>query len=661
MPINFADEFKNTETPAPRNFGEIIKPPESGRTGAEVPTDKYGINDSITQGIMDKPLLSENLQATYRGLLSFGATIANIATKPFPKANQAVQEHVKSQESIYQRNVQEHPSLAVNKLIGELAGTAPLGPAFGALGKLPGMVGSALPRGLQTLGRYGTAAATGTAGGAMFNATQYDPNNPQLLNMDAARKGLSNPLPAMMGMGGTFANRYLQQTQNLGQAQDQSFGAIVLNRDVGKASTKQVADTVFQSMPIIGDAGRRAAQNTSFIDATNKMIKSISIDVAEKTAGMSGTRALDFAAKKAINTAHNRITTVELQKWDPINKVANKIQIGGIKTQAIKSDAQKLLETYGPEIQNDNPGLYTAINRLFVKSEKAAPTFKDLQNSKSMISSYFYNPKKDLSRPAASEVSNFIKGLYNNLDDSIQKVDPSLVKIYHEANAFTAEKHKMFLNAGPTFNKAVADNANAYSFVKKLITEDSPTRIEQRLSLFNRDEASILRAGILSKHLKTSIDETSGKFNLSKFLDLTSQEKNIKELMGPTYQSLKGLQDIMRPAQVAEDLTRQGGMSGGMSGNLVRSMQVALPTAAAVGAVTAPQTTATIIASAAAAAKISQYSPIKSMLIAASRASGNPRILEYMKNQIYRKMQQAGLVINYNKNIVNIDRKEEDQ
>jgi hypothetical protein len=584
-------------------------------------------------------------QAAYSGVLSFGATLANIGGKgagivspmtkaPYKALKNKADPYLQEQQDIYQKNVAESPSLLAPRIGGELLGSAPLGGLFGQLAKAPGAVGSMLPRGLQTLGKYATAGLTGSAGAGAYGAMQYEPGQEGLLNMDRAKEYATNPIAPLLGMGGAALSTYGQRTANMASAQNRAFGAKVLNRDVKKSG--KAVDMVFDSIPLIGGEATRLQQRTTFIPAVGKFVKSLSANTVHKT--QSGTKNLEVAAQQSIKSATARITAAEKNIWKPINDVQSKIVLGGTKVQDLKVKAVELIDSHGAEISQMNPGLGNAINKLFIKSTKHNPTFEDLKSAKSVISEYLYGGKKELSRPAYQAVHGFLRGVYNNLDDSIAKVNPALVDSYHAANAFTASKHEMFNQAGKQFQNAVVDNANAYAFVRKLVTEPSPTKVGRMAAPFTGKELNTMRAGIINKHLKDSLN-VKGELDLDKFLKLTSQEKNTKEIMGSTYQMLSGLREAMKPVQ--ESLTRS--QSERMGGSIMRTGQAAMLGGAAYGAMSAPGITGAIVGSVAAINYLANNSPVKKALISLTRARNNPKLLEALTKRVTPMLQRLGV------------------
>lgn len=632
---NYLADLKNTKTEAPMPSAT----PEPMLDDGPI---------SETKKAMSLPI-DKAAQAAYTGVLSFGSSLHKLATwaskgtptvmNPLGPILEAtaptVNKYVDKQNATYQENLKQYPGLKVPNMIGQFVGSAPLSPAMGAINKIPGLVGDVLPTGLKTIGKYAAGAGSGMANAGLYGALSYGgPDNQDPINVKAAKELGLNPLSAIFGMAGTGIQSYMKQTNKLQQAEKQGFGSIVLNRDL-KPMAKKPLDTLFGSVPIIGDTGRRFAQRQSFTKGTETLIKSISNDIGDVST-MSGTQALNKAAINAITNMKSRLGSEESKLWAPINAVQNKIIIDPLKIQTLKGAATKLLDFHGPEIKQATPGLSTAINRLILQHADDKPmSFSDLKTTKTLLNNYLHGTKSKLSLPAKQDIHQFIDDIYTGLDTSISKLDPKLVEQYHAANAFTSEKYKMFDSAGSEFKKAIIDNANAYKFMKALINEQSPSKVVQKMAPFNANEANQIRAGILAKHLKTSIDPISGDFNIADFINKTSAEKNIKELMGPTYKALEGLQNVMKPAQQA--LLSQNNMQPGM--------QYGAPMAATAGIATKTAATAAVIASAGVLAKISQYSPLKRLLISAANLSNNPRLLEKIGQGINTQMQRAGIIM----------------
>lgn len=206
----------------------------------------------------------------------------------------------------------------------------------------------------------------------------------------------------------------------------------------------------------------------------------------------------------------------------------------------------------------------------------------------------------------------------------------------------------MFNTAGKEFKTALVDNAKSYDFVSKLMKEKSPTVMQGKLGAFNNGEMNDLRAAVLSKHLADSIDSSSGKFDMTKFLKATSVEKNIDVVMGPSYKAFQGLQNIMTNAN-------QGIQNAAENQGTKKALNFAAMAGLGAGVAYNPLITGGITASIAAATAISRYSPLKNMLIAASRVKNNSQVLNYFAKKIgavlgspYSLMQKAGLSVMQN-------------
>lgn len=611
-----------------------------------------------TKAAMTSPI-GATTQAAYRGLLSFGSSIANALTKvkdgaaktaldflaPLnpvldtirPQLNKQINDYMGGQDKTYQENLKQYPSIQAANMIGQFAGSAPLNPLMSGLSKLPGLVGDALPTGLKTAGKYATGAGVGAANAGLYGATSYDPNNKDTLNYQAAKDMATNPINAALGAAGTGASSYLKQTQKLKDAEDNAYGSIVLNRDL-KPNLKPIADKVFGSMPLIGDAGRRAAQEQSFIPGVENFIKSLSSNVGDIVGNSSGRDIVDKTASNVFNKAADRIATQEQSAWAPINAVEGQIKINPMKIEDLKNKATNILDTNGAEIKDSSPGLASSMQR-FVDDSKGNYTFTDLKNFKSTISNYINAPKADFTKQTQNLVHDYVSNMYEGLDNSIKDVDPSLVEKYHEANAFTSAKYQMFNQAGGDFKKAIADNANSYQFMKKLMSEQSPTALQNMLKPFSPGETADIQSSVLAKRFKDSLDPGTNNLNVSKFLKATSPQSTTPNIVGgDTFNALQGLQTVMRQNVAAEPK--------GLLGQAVeKGMTLGHIGGAAAGGFVNPAATAGVVASAAALAKISQYSPLKRALIGISNITGNPRLLEKMSRGISSNIQRAGFSI----------------
>ena len=644
MPTDYLADIKKAPAGGTDYLADLKKTDNSTWTSKALARGKQGAQDVVTN---DYERIKANAQAAFTGVLSFGASLLgglpNIDKNNqmfTPKRNLAAD--VKSQNDQYTANLAKYgQGLQVPYMAGQVAGSSFLNPAMKGIMAAPGLAAQYLPTGLKTIGKLATGAVSGMAAGGLFGAATYDPSNPEGGNIQAAEEYGLNPLSAGLGVVGSSLGSWAAQANKLAQAESKGYGTMVMNRDL-KPKVKVLADNTYGSLPVIGDASTRLAQQQSFIPGIQKFIKSISAEVGENIATSSGTNTLNSAVKSALKSVKTRITADEKAIWSPIDDVANKIFLDGSEFQSIKQKVRDFVNTHS-EITVTNKGLWSFLQKGILDSKKPHQTFEQLKQTKSMIQKYL-NGKHSMSQPASEDGYKLVQGLYENLDQSIYKVDPALVPAYHKATAFTAAKYKMFNEAGNSFKaaykatdleKAVADNAAAYDFATTLIKENSPDQIKASMAMFTSAEANKIRAGIVGKALKESIHPSTNNFNINKFLKLTSEEKNIDVLMGSTYQSLKGLNELMQPVQQALNTMNKGkefkqGIAYGAMGG---------------GAALDPISTAAVVASTAALVKISHYSPLKRILIAVTGAKTNPRLLEKISKEAHSKLQRYGLII----------------
>ncbi|MFW9927768.1 MAG: hypothetical protein ACFFD1_00065 [Candidatus Thorarchaeota archaeon] len=658
------------------------------------------------RSIEDAPA-NAKLQALYRGALKFGATVANMAIYGANKFKMAflpdelakfgkkmINKHVTNQEKIYEKNKEQYPGLGLLSGIGEFGSSFVL--PVGKVAELPGAVAKLAPYGLKTAAKYGTAAISGSALGGLFSGMHYDPNSESGFNVEAAKNAAISPISMGLGIGGAALAGYGSKASKFAEAKGKSFGIPILNRDLASPAKKGFLDTIWAAIPGIGDY-RRLSQNRAIFPATQKLIKTMSKEVADQLqlkGGASSHEIINQASQKVFNTAQKRITQAEDAVWAPINANAKNIRLDNNAKDYLFNLKNNFIREYGEELKSVKPGLYKYINDRFIKNEsqnikeplnllnessnvlketssgtyslgskiknttnettnKGIITFENLKNYKSRIQKMLGGDTA-LSHDAKNGIKKYISDLYDNLDNSIAKVNPALVDKYHEATAFTREKYNMFDNAGDTFVDAINKTTNAYYFTDKLVREKNPATIGKMLSPFTNKETMQLKASVIGSAVKNSINEGTGKMDLNKFLNLTGQNKNLNAILGENYQALKGLREIMQPINEALKLQNPNSTRGVVSRTLQKITTYGVPAATYLN----PVVTAEIAAPVSVLNLISQYSPLKRTLAAIPGIKNNPELLDYMTQKASNLLQRSGFVLQSNNQGVEIDHKD---
>ncbi len=480
------------------------------------------------------------------------------------------------------------------KIGAELLTTAPIAAPLGAVGSAATLVGKALPIGLKTLGKYGTAAVGGAGVLSGMETQRYNPDNPdELVNTKAAAEALQSPASYLAPALGTKLSTWMDASRQLGEAK--SVLPNIMARDLKPSgATKTFSQEIFDAPAALTGVGKRVVQLNQVGDDLHKFVTSMAGSPA-----LQNSPDLIEAAGTKVRSALSSLEGGEDKLWNKPFKNKPISDVQAVKDEAINAiDAMK-----GTGIPSEALSIKQIQNSL----RKGSFTIDDAKQLQSQIGKASINARNADDAGAGIELAGQLKQFKDNILNHIQdSLAPKDMKAFSAARAYTAKKYATY-EAAPLLQKAIGDEAASQKLVNSLISEAGvlpPKRVA--LNALSPDGRQTVEAAKIAKAVEAS--DTAGKINLDTFLTKTAEyTQTPKILSNDSYMALQGLNKYLSSMNDASKVGwwRQAAMLGAASG------------AGALGAggigVAVP------LVSYAAAAFVANHSPLKTLLHATTK------------------------------------------
>lgn len=626
----------------------LINPPKAGdsKVASTPEFPKPDLTKMPERGFDTDEESMRKMKAARLGVLDFASSIAGLGmdlTKkglgPLGKLTGLTDKVDNVKQELgeeYKKSLNEYkesdPSLGEQaaRFVGS---SAVLGPATKGIGAIGG-----LARGINTLGKIGQGALTGSATGALAGATMSTEENPMDINPMGAviGAGLGAGLGGAMGGLGS----YIGKASNLAQAKAEAWAAKVLNRDVNQTSgkmTRNVLDRILDRIPLLGTGRARVAQARSFKEAIARMIKNLSkkIDPSDLSP-----EAVEASAKKVTQKAADQITKQEQLLYKPIDDLNKKstIKLSKETNADISGRSKGFLDQWGKTLPRKYGDLKDKIDDV---ANNGLKDWNALHNYKSTVGSYLNDIKKDthVAKPAKEAMYNYYKDMYKGLQKSLPE---DLQEPFIRAHNFTARKHQLFDSTGFDVEDMVKDQGYAKTWLSHLLKEKSPAKVRQSTSLFKGEDLQEVRAQAVMDAFAQSTDDV-GRFNVGKFLKLTGEKTNTRALLGDSYHMLTGLQKVMRANQASRTIGADKWPGTGLATQAAAGTIGGAGVAA--GLYAAPWLTGGLLSTVALLGRLSAHSPVKTALAKLGLASPGSKLNEYLIKNASKELAKVGVIL----------------
>lgn len=412
------------------------------------------------------------------------------------------------------------------EIAGEVLITSPLMGPYGGVVKGASMAGKALPAGLKTLGKYGTA---GAGGGALFGAMEsqrYDAENPeQLINKEAAGNALSNPLTYAAPMIGTKLGAWAEKSRKLQQGSETVKQ--LLPRDVATPGAgRKLSQTMFDVIPAITGMGKRTRQIESIGGDVHKII-------GKMAGGTDAVLAKDltkFAGTK-LQMGLKRIKAGQKELW---NKPFRTKPVADM--QSIRDVAHESIDL----LKNSGiPLTASAAKRLQKGIQKGKMTVDDVKNLQSVLGDTMSTINKGeyggIGRSLNSEINQLRKRMFEPVQKALSGSD---LKDFVAAREYSSRMFQMERNI-PQLKKALTDEVAARQVIKSILAPSEKFKKADVMGIMSPRGQSSVKAAKVAQALEAS--DVGGRLSISSFLKKTGENTDMPELLGESYTAIKGL------------------------------------------------------------------------------------------------------------------------
>lgn len=373
------------------------------------------------------------------------------------------------------------------RLVGNIAGTAPFGPALKGMGMLPNLA--------KTVGgRLGLASAAGAGQGALVGGSMYSPENqgfsPKGAAMGAIGGGIINPIGAAL----PIIRGRLRNDELVGKVYDKIIGSI--SQKIGRAKS-------------IGSAENIAARATKQIA--------------------------------------NKIKVEEKKAWDSLMTGMKGKKVGADDLTMLKSKAKNFVTENADELPAGvtkwvNTHLIGKKDMTFEKLKEMRSLFRDHKDAL-----WKKAGSGDVTRTAAKKANALYDDITEGLRSTAKKNDR--FNDFITANQFSKEANIFKQELGGELAEIAKNNAVAAKFVNGLFKAKSSEAAKATMSRLTPGMGRAGVAKEL-KDLAMKSMEMDGKFNIRKFYNTVKNNPQYEGMLSGTPQakSMDGLMKLIANA-----------------------------------------------------------------------------------------------------------------
>lgn len=378
------------------------------------------------------------------------------------------------------------------RIMGNIAGTAPLAPALRGIGMLPNIAKS-------VGGRFGAAGLAGAGQGAVIGGTALSEDPESKFNVKGAAMGAV--------AGGAF-------------------------------------NPIAQALPIL----RTRMRNDELVkDAYENIIGKISQKIAKSPTAQEAEKI----AARTVKTMATKVKGQEKKAWDNLFKDSKNVPIGTEASTQIKAQVSQFIEQHGYQM---TPSMRKWLNTNMLG--KGDLTFGQLKQLRSGFRSNIKDSlwKQNAQGGSVHDAAKKSNELYDDLTHHLRGTAQRLGKeeLFVQANTFSKNAN-MFQNE---FSEELAGlavkRANVGKFIDKFFSSKSGEIAAGRLAQLPQGTGRALTANSM-KQLALKHTGPDGTFNIKSFFNEVSRDpRQLGMLDGnPQYKALKGLMNVLQDSQQA--------------------------------------------------------------------------------------------------------------
>lgn len=462
----------------------------------------------------------------HRGVTHF--TFKLLGNIPNKKWQAAVKRADKKVEAEYQGDIAKYGGFypKAGEAAGEMLATLPIMGPYGKVLQGAKYAGKLAPLGLKTLAKYGVAGAGGAGLFAAAESQRYNPEKPgQLLNTEAAKETLKSPASYLAPMAGAKLASWAGKAQQLEEAR--KIFPQVLPRDLATPGVpRRASQAIFDAFPPITGLGKRTQQ-----------LEGIGDDVGQLISKMSGSpeamnsKDLTKYAGAALQKSLRSLQQGQTELW---NKGFKQVPIKN--PSAVKASVQ---ESIGILRDSGIPLTSSSANMIEKQLLKKSLRVEDVKNIQGILG----DTVSTINRGEYGGIGNRITKELNRVrKDMFQPIEGSLsgsqLAEFNAAREYSSRLFKL-QDSIPKVQAALTDEIAARKLIKDMISPVEKFDKAALMGVAGKEAQGYIKAAKLATALEDS--SISGKLNLTRFLNKTSEQTDMPEVLGSSYKALQGL------------------------------------------------------------------------------------------------------------------------
>lgn len=492
-----------------------------------------------------------------------------------PRAYEYWSEKTKEQQDKY---VGASAYQGIGSVPAALLTTAPIGGAFGAVGKLASAAGKAAPYGLKTAAEYGTSATGGAGLLAALESQRYNPEHPtEPFSAEQAQEALRNPLSYVLPMAGTKLAKWSEKATEL-QRMKEIFPKIRAQDLKEPGPGLSLVQILTNSVSNITGHGKGAQLIHGIGEDLSNYINKLSGNIAAKYS-----KDYRIVAGQEFQKALQNLKKGKDELW---NKLPKNQKVSD--TQTIKDDIISVVDDIKSNTPLDPRHLKMFENML----KKPSFTIDEVKNIQSKIGDFRHtltkHPEAALMRgtPDNPGVLDRLKLTQDKLIDTMKANLSDEGQVALEAARKYTQNYHATLDESNKIKDALYAEIAAKNVIKSMIGKTEAFNKAKTLGAMTETGQRATWADAVATALETSVKK-DGYVDIGVFLNKIGQQSQLPELMGTeTYKAFSGLEKYLRNIQasgqhkVSGHLAVAGALTG--AGATVLSGVGALPVAAVI-------------------------------------------------------------------------------